>query len=95
MFKIEEVSLDEIKLIGEFDASQAEIVTDFIERYEVTLTLDVEELSDISSMGLGILVKNYHRLNSMGYKVILKNLNEHIKDVFKYTRLDQLFVFDE
>ena len=46
-------------------------------------------------MGLGILVKNYHRLNGMGYKVILKNLNEHIKDVFKYTRLDQLFVFDE
>ena len=95
MFKIEEVSLDEIKFIGEFDASQAEIVTDFIERYEVTLTLDLEELSYISSMGLGILVKNYHRLNSMGYKVILKNLNEHIKDVFKYTRLDQLFVFDE
>ena len=95
MFKIEEVSLDEIKLIGEFDASQAEIVTDFIERYEVTLTLDLEELSYMSSMGLGILVKNYHRLNSMGYKVILKNLNEHIKDVFKYTRLDQLFVFDE
>ncbi len=95
MFKIEEVSLDEIKLIGEFDASQAEIVTDFIERYEVTLTLDLEELSYISSMGLGILVKNYHRLNSMGYKVVLKNLNEHIKDVFKYTRLDQLFVFDE
>ena len=43
---------------------------------------------------LGILVKNYHRLNGMGYKD-LKNLNEHIKDVFKYTRLDQLFVFDE
>ncbi len=95
MFKIEEVGLNEIKLIGEFDASQAEIVTDFIERYEVTLTLDLEELSYISSMGLGILVKNYHRLDSMGYKVILKNLNEHIKDVFKYTRLDQLFVFDE
>ena len=95
MFKIEEVSLDEIKLIGEFDASQAEIVTDFIERYEVTLTLDLEELSYISSMGLGILVKNYHRLDGMGYKVVLKNLNEHIKDVFKYTRLDQLFVFDE
>ena len=55
----------------------------------------MEELSYISSMGLGILVKNYHRLNSMGHKVILKNLNEHIKDVFKYTRLDQLFVFDE
>ena len=95
MFKIEEVSKDEIKLIGEFDASQAEIVTDFIQKYEVTLTLDLEELSYISSMGLGILVKNYHRLNSMGHKVILKNLNEHIKDVFKYTRLDQLFVFDE
>tara|TARA_B100001093_G_C26777011_1_gene992814 strand:+ start:673 stop:960 length:288 start_codon:yes stop_codon:yes gene_type:complete len=95
MFKIEEVSQNEIKLTGEFDASQAEIVTDFMQRYEVTLTLDLEELSYISSMGLGILVKNYHRLNGMGYKIILKNLNEHIKDVFKYTRLDQLFVVDE
>ena len=95
MFKIEEISQNEIKLTGEFDASQAEIVTDFMQRYEVTLTLDLEELSYISSMGLGILVKNYHRLNGMGNKIILKNLNEHIKDVFKYTRLDQLFVVDE
>ena len=41
MFKIEEVRQNEIKLIGEFDASQAEIVTDFLQRYEVTLTLDL------------------------------------------------------
>ena len=95
MFKIEEISQNEIKLTGEFDASQAGIVTDFMQRYEVTLTLDLEELSYISSMGLGILVKNYHRLNGMGNKIILKNLNEHIKDVFKYTRLDQLFVVEE
>ena len=95
MFKIEETSQNEIKITGEFDASQAEIVTDFLEKYNVTITLNFEELSYISSMGLGILVKNYHRLNGIGHKIILKNLNDHIKDVFKYTRLDQLFVFGE
>ena len=49
MFKIEETSQNEIKITGEFDASQAEIVTDFLEKYNVTITLNFEELSYISS----------------------------------------------
>ncbi|MBO6585928.1 MAG: STAS domain-containing protein [Gracilimonas sp.] len=91
MLKIEEVSENELKFIGEFSASQESIASDKLSEHEETLTIDMGELKYISSMGLGVLVKTNHRLNENGHSLRLKNLNSHIKDIFKFTRLDQVF----
>lgn len=91
MLTIEKVGENELKFAGHFDASQQQVALDHLDPYEETLTIDMEELNYISSMGLGILVKTYHRLNQNGHALKLKNLNSHIRDVFTYTRLDQIF----
>jgi anti-anti-sigma factor len=91
MLTIEEVSEHELKFIGEFDASQEPVASAHLDKHEKTLTIDMESLNYISSMGLGVLVKTYHRLNENGEALRLKKLNSHLKDVFKYTRLDQIF----
>lgn len=95
MLTIEEVSKNEVKFIGEFDASQEGTASEKLSKHEETLTIDMGALKYISSMGLGVLVKTYHRLNENGHTLRLKNLNSHLRDVFKYTRLDQVFEFIE
>lgn len=93
MLTIEKVGENELKFSGEFDASQERLASEHLEPYMETLTLDMKDLKYISSMGLGVLVKTYNRLNKNGQVLILKNLNSHIRDIFKYTRLDQIFEF--
>lgn len=91
MLTIEKVSENELKFIGRFDASQESIATDELSSKHETLTIDMAALDYISSMGLGVLVNTYKRLHENGHTLRLKNLNHHIRDVFKYTRLDQVF----
>ncbi|TVR28090.1 MAG: anti-sigma factor antagonist [Balneolaceae bacterium] len=91
MLTIEQVSENELKFIGRFDASQHDKAADELLHQKVTVTIDMEGLVYISSMGLSVLVNTYKRLNETGHTVKLKNVNSHVRDVFKYTRLDQIF----
>ena len=54
-------------------------------------TLDFEELAYISSMGLGILIKTHKQLQDKGKVMRIKNVNKHIRDVFRFTSLDKIF----
>lgn len=94
MLTIEKKSANESKFIGRLDASQAEKAANHLSKKEETITIDMSDLDYISSMGLSILVNTYKRLNENGHTVKLKNLNNHVRDVFKYTRLDQVFTIE-
>lgn len=91
MLTIEKISDNELKFTGRFDASQEQKAAGELLRQNDTVTIDMEELDYISSMGLSVLVNAYKRLNEEGHTVKLKNLNSHVRDVFKYTKLDQIF----
>lgn len=91
MLKIEKKGDNELKLTGRFDASQEEKANSEFQQHSETLTLDMTDLDYISSMGLSVLVNTYKRLKSNNHTVRLKNMNSHVRDVFKYTKLDQLF----
>lgn len=91
MLTIEKIGDSELKLTGRFDASQEVSATEEFQKYSETLTLDMKELSYISSMGLSVLVNTYKRLKENNQTLRLKNMNSHVRDVFMYTRLDQLF----
>ncbi len=91
MLTIEQVSDSELKFGGRFDASQAEKATAGLSGYQKTITIDMSDLDYISSMGLSVLVQTYKRLNEKGEGLRLTNLNSHVRDVFKFTRLDQVF----
>lgn len=91
MLTIEQVSENELKFTGRFDASQEKKAADELQHQIETVTIDMSGLDYISSMGLGVLVNTYKRLNATGHTLRLKNVNSHVRDVFKYTRLDQVF----
>lgn len=94
MLTIEKKSANELKFIGRLDASQAEKAANHLSKKEESIIIDMSDLDYISSMGLSILVNTYKRLHEKGHTVRLKNLNNHVRDVFKYTRLDQVFTID-
>ncbi|MCC5941858.1 MAG: STAS domain-containing protein [Balneolaceae bacterium] len=91
MLTIEQINDHELKFIGRFDASQEKMAADELSKMSSTVTIDMEQLNYISSMGLSVLVNTYKRLHETGNTLRLKNINSHVRDVFKYTRLDQIF----
>ncbi|WP_234571807.1 STAS domain-containing protein [Rhodohalobacter sp. 614A] len=94
MLTIEKKSANELKFIGRLDASQVEKAANHLSKKEETITIDMSDLDYISSMGLSILVNTYKRLSENGHSVKLKHLNNHVRAVFKYTRLDQVFIIE-
>lgn len=94
MLTIEKKSANELKFIGRLDASQAEKAANQLSKHDETVTIDMSDLDYISSMGLSILVNTYKRLDESGETVVLKSMNNHVRDVFKFTRLDQVFIIE-
>ena len=57
------------------------------------MTIDCTELEYIASSGLRILISILKGAKANGSKVVLKNLNDDIKNVFKLTGFINLFEF--
>ena len=57
------------------------------------VTIDCTELEYIASSGLRILISILKGTKASGSKVVLKNLNDDIKNVFKLTGFINLFEF--
>ena len=57
------------------------------------VTIDCTELEYIASSGLRILISILKGAKANGSRVILKNLNDDIKNVFKLTGFINLFEF--
>ena len=65
--------------------------------HEVTgkeIVIDCSGLEYIASSGLRILLGLLKNAKARGNKVVLKNLNDEIKDVFKMTGFIDLFVIE-
>ena len=99
-FKIEEKEKDlTLVFSGKLDsitAPQAEDqVLPMLENnvYE-TITIDCTDLEYIASSGLRILISVLKGAKAGGSKVIIKNLNDDIKEVFKLTGFINLFEFE-
>ena len=91
MFEIKTGSENEIQLSGRFDASQADTAKKVFNTVDETTIIDFLELDYISSMGLGVLLMTQKRLKESGKELILKNMNDHIREVFKYAGFDMIF----
>lgn len=84
----------EILLSGRFDASQVDKAKSVFSTIDGSKTVDFTELDYISSAGLGVLLMTQKRLKDMGHQLILKNMNKHIREVFKYAGFDMIFQVD-
>lgn len=94
MFTIEVNNQDEIILSGRLDASQAEKAQQFFQNINNSCIVDFKDLDYISSAGLGVLLATQKRLNENGQALKLINLNNHIRDIFRYAGFDTIFEID-
>jgi anti-sigma B factor antagonist len=94
MFDIKIQNGKEVYLIGRFDASHTEKAYNVLNPVNENCILDFKELDYISSAGLGVLIKTYSRLKESGNSLKLTNMNQHIKEVFKYAGLDKVFLIE-
>ena len=84
-----------VALEGELDTAHAMEVEQIMQPlHEVSgkeITVDCTKLDYIASSGLRILLGLLKSAKANGNKVVLKNLNDEIKDVFKMTGFIDLF----
>lgn len=90
MFHIERVDDEKLRLRGRFDASRVEEAKRLLDRIDSSCTLDCEELTYISSAGLGVLVAVQLRLAKEGEGLKLVKLSPHIRELFRIVGLDDL-----
>lgn len=80
-----------VYLTGRFDASQTEDAKIDFNRIEESAVVDFTELDYISSAGLGVLLMTQKRLMAKNHKLKLINMNNHVREIFKYARFDIIF----
>lgn len=84
-----------VTLKGELDTAAATEVSEKLEPlYSANgkdVVIDCTELEYISSSGLRILISILKGARNGGSRVVMKNLNDDIKDVFKLTGFINLF----
>ena len=95
MFDITLRNKNEIIISGRFDASQLDRVKKVLDAVAGDCTVNFKNLEYITSAGLGSLLRLYTRLQGAGYSIKLKNLNKHVREVFKYSKLDGVFTILE
>jgi len=91
MFKIQIEENNEVTLAGRFDASREEEVKSVLNEVQESITLNFQDLEYISSAGLGVLLATQKRLREIGHQLKLINMNNHVRDVFRYSGLDMIF----
>lgn len=82
---------NEVILSGRFDASQEDKAQKVFNRIQETCVVDFAKLEYISSIGLGVLLGTQKRLSKAGHCLKLKNMTDHIRDVFRYAGFDLIF----
>lgn len=91
MFAIEFGENGDVVCSGRLDAAQCPKAEAFLDPLESSATLDFSQLEYISSAGLGILLKTQKRLAGKGARLKIKNVNNHIHDVFRYSGFHSIF----
>ena len=94
MFSIRDSGDGQLIMEGRFDASQVDAAQAVLGVLEGSCEIDCSGLEYISSAGLGVLLATYKRLSESGHTIRLKNMRKLVRDVFRYSRMDTIFVVD-
>jgi anti-anti-sigma factor len=91
MLEISWTESGHLHLAGRFDASQVKKAEAEFNKIERSTVVDFSKLDYISSAGLGVLVATYRRLNEKGENLTVRDMSEHVRNIFHFSGLDQLF----
>ncbi len=94
MFDIKRKKGSEIILVGRLNAAHTAQLKEVLDSFNEDCIVDFSELTYISSAGLGELIQTYSRLEKSGNTIKLANMNDHIREVFKYCGLDKVFIIE-
>ena len=94
MFDIKRKEGSAILLVGRLNAAHTAQLKEVLDTFDEDCIVDFSELSYISSAGLGELIQTYSRLEKSGKTIKLINMNDHIREVFKYCGLDKVFIIE-
>ncbi|MGX8795986.1 STAS domain-containing protein [Fusibacter sp. JL298sf-3] len=70
-----------------------EVTFSLVKQEQTLFELDFTACQFIDSTGLGVLVGLYKKCNENHSKMVLKNVSGDLLNLFKMTRLDQVFTF--
>jgi anti-sigma B factor antagonist len=90
MLKIELANKSTVVLTGRFDASQVSQADPIFESLEGNSIVDCKGLDYVSSAGIGVILGTYKRLHDGGFALKMINVNDHIRQVFRYAGLDKI-----
>jgi anti-sigma B factor antagonist len=82
---------DTVVVAGRLDAARAPEAQKFLDGVSGVVTLDCSQLEYISSAGLGALLKTRKRLVAQGGKLRVVGANQHLRDIFQFSGLDEVF----
>jgi anti-anti-sigma factor len=91
MFEIKREENGTITLHGRLDASQVDGARAVFDKVSESCRVDFEQLSYISSAGLGLLFGTQKRLVDGGGGLTLVNLSPHIREIFQIAGFDNIF----
>jgi anti-anti-sigma factor len=91
MFDIRRTESGDILMSGRLDASQAEKARAVLRTIDEACVIDFTDLEYISSLGLGVLLEAQKRLMDAGSGLKLRNLSEHLREVFHLAGFDTIF----
>jgi len=91
MFNITRGEDGGVRLAGRFDAAQADGARALLASVEGSCRVDCADLDYISSAGIGVLLAAQKRLRDRGHRLVLRNLNRHIRDLFSLAGFDRVF----
>jgi len=85
-----------LKVSGEVDATSAfkldEAITEQIQQHNQDILLNCENLTYISSAGLGVLLSHLKELESTRRRLVLFQLNSRVFAIFQALGLDEFLV---
>ena len=90
MLRVDQLKPGLVKLSGRFDASQADLAVEALSRLTESVTVDCSELEYISSVGIGILVQTYRRLDDNDQTLQLADVTPRIRNILVYAGLAEL-----
>ncbi|MEW5692296.1 MAG: STAS domain-containing protein [Candidatus Hydrogenedentota bacterium] len=88
-----------IKLIGGIDAfvvsKLKDTITELVDKGDFRLILDLNDVTQINSTALGVIIGRLRRVRAGGGDIKLVNLNEKIKNIFDIMGASKVFsLFD-
>lgn len=79
-----------VRLEGRLDAAAAPSAMETLASIDHSLTADCAGLEYISSAGLGVIMETFKRLRGRGLDFRLIHLSPAVRNVFRYSGLDQV-----